>query len=107
MAVNFFKPIAVWVCVYCPLTYAEDIVVEVKVVATERAGAVGYLVEGKSSGGLGSYYSGKGPSSKRYVFGYRKQAIGGEDISCGSAILSKNSQVKLIVKGNQCYTVIN
>lgn len=90
---------------FCWQAYADDMI-KVTVVATEKAMAVGYQVEGKRVGGLGKSYSGNGPVNKKYSFGYRKTPIGA-DIPCGSLVLSKNSKVKLITKGNQCYMEVN
>ena len=85
--------------------HAEDMI-KVTVIATGKAMAVGYQVEGKRVGGLGKSYSGKGPVNKKYSFGYRKHPIGA-DISCGSLTLGKSSNVKLVTNGEQCYTEIN
>lgn len=84
--------------------FAEDII-RVTVTATDRAVAVGYLVEGKKLGGLGKSYTGTGPINKKYSFGYRTNPIG-SDIPCGSILLNKHSKVKLVTKGEHCYTVV-
>ena len=80
--------------------------IQITVTATEKAMAVGYQVEGKKLGGLGKSYSGQGPINKKYLFGYRKSAMG-RDITCGSLILDKDSEVKLITKGEQCQIVVS
>ena len=81
--------------------------IQITVIAMDKAAAVGYLVDGKRIGGLGKTYSGHGPMNKKYSFGYRKRVFGGTDISCGSLVLNKDSKVKLVIKGEQCYSVIN
>jgi hypothetical protein len=86
--------------------FAED-TIRITVIATDKAAAVGYLVEGKRTGGLGKTYSGQGPVNKKYSFGYRKSAFSGSDISCGSLVLNKSSEVKLVVKGERCISVVN
>ena len=105
MNMDFRKTLITISALFCLQAHADDMI-KVTVVATEKAMAVGYQVEGKRVGGLGKTYSGKGPVNKKYSFGYRKHPIGA-DISCGSIILSKSSKVKLITKGEQCYTEIN
>lgn len=81
--------------------------IQITVIASDKAAAVGFLVDGKKTGGIGSTYSAKGPVNKAYFFGYRKRVIGGTDIPCGTLTLNKNSKVQLITKGDQCYSVLN
>ena len=106
MNMNWKRGVMTFITAYSSFSFAENIQIEVKVVATEKAAAVGYLVEGKSSGGLGAAYSGRGPSNKRYKFGYRKKLFG-EDITCGIAVLNKSTKVQIVVKGDSCYTIYN
>ena len=104
---NFVKTfIAFFITVFACNSFADD-VIEVTVIATDKAMAVGYLVEGKKLGGLGKSYSGKGPVNREYFFGYRKNPFNGRDISCGSIVLKKNTKVQLVTKGEQCITVVN
>lgn len=84
--------------------FAEDII-EITVTMADKAAAVGYLVEGKRVGGLGKSYSGKGPVHKIYSFGYRKNALTGADIPCGSLTLDKNTKVTLVTQGEQCLVI--
>jgi hypothetical protein len=85
--------------------YAESVSVTVKT-NEKKAFAVGYQVEGKSSGAIGKTYLGKGPKNKKYFFGYRRNLFYGENISCGSLILSKNTTVILVHKDKECHCVI-
>jgi hypothetical protein len=104
---NFIKNSLVVIGTFGSLhVFAEDWI-QITVVATDKAAAVGFFVEGKKAGGLGKTYSGKGPVNKEYSFGYRNRVIGGDDIPCGTLFLNKNSQVKLVTKGEQCHSIIN
>lgn len=104
---NFVK-IGVGVIASLSSFYAfSDETIQITVVATDKAAAVGYLVDGKRLGGLGKTYSGHGPSNKEYSFGFRKSAFRGEDIPCGSLVLNKSSKVRLVMKGDRCFSVIN
>ncbi|RUR07230.1 hypothetical protein ELY15_12365 [Legionella sp. km772] len=104
---NFIKTLlALFVTLFSGQNFADDLI-EITVVATDKAMAVGYLVEGKKLGGLGKTYSGKGPVNKQYFFGYRKNALSGRDISCGSVVLNKSTKVQLVTKGKQCYAIVN
>jgi hypothetical protein len=105
MSVDFRKTWLIINTLLCWQAHADD-TIKVTVTATGKAMAVGYQVEGARLGGLGKTYSGQGPVNKKYSFGYRKYALGA-DIACGSIILSKNSMVKLVSKGEQCYTEVN
>ena len=104
---NFIKASIAMVGALGSLHVFADDLIQITVTATDKAAAVGYLVEGKKTGGLGRTYSGKGPVNKEYSFGYRKRAIGGSDISCGTLILNKNSKVQLVTQGDQCHSVVN
>lgn len=106
MKINFKKASGIFFVVCSTSIFAQDRI-EITVVAPGKAMAVGYKVEGKKAGGLGRTYSGIGPVNKEYFFGYRKNALSGEDIPCGSVVLSKNSKVKLITKDSQCSMLIN
>lgn len=86
--------------------FAAD-TIQITVIASDKAAAVGFLVDGKKTGGIGHTYSAKGPVNKAYFFGYRKRVIGGTDIPCGTLILNKNSKVQLVTNGDQCYSVLN
>jgi hypothetical protein len=88
-------------------TYADNrISIQVKT-SEKTAAGIGYSVGGKELGGSGKSYSGKGPINQRYLFGYRKNSANGPNIQCGSLILTKNSSVTLVTKGNKCQSVLN
>ncbi len=107
MRMNFIKTLLIfYISGFSSYSFADE-VIEVTVIATDKAGAVGYLVEGKKLGGLGKTYSGKGPVNRQYFFGYRQNVLTGRDIPCGSVILNKNTKVQLVTKGERCYTVVN
>ncbi|HAT8180066.1 TPA: hypothetical protein JA361_11525 [Legionella pneumophila] len=72
----------------------------------KNAIAIGYSVNGNHYGGLGKSYSGKGPKNKEYQFGYKKDSIFGEDISCGSIILNQDSKVTLVNNNHQCFSIL-
>ena len=86
--------------------FAEQITVTVTT-NDPTAAAIGYTVKGKESGGSGKSYTGHGPSNQKYAFGFRKTSVKGKNISCGSAMLTKNSNVTLVTKGNRCHSVIS
>ncbi|KTD05130.1 hypothetical protein OQJ19_09180 [Fluoribacter gormanii] len=73
----------------------------------KTAAALGYTVDGKKSGARGKSYEGKGPVNREYVFGYRKNSAFGPDVLCGSHVLTKDSIVTLITKGERCSIVVN
>ncbi|CAM4399872.1 MAG: hypothetical protein LEGION0403_FIIPPAGN_02104 [Legionella sp.] len=70
------------------------------------AAGIGYSVDGQRSGAIGKSYSGKGSKNRTYVFGYRKNSIVGANITCGSRVLTKDTTVTLVTKGEQCLSVI-
>jgi hypothetical protein len=82
---------------------AEPILITVKS-NDKRVAAIGFKVNGKASGGLGKLYTGKGPKNEEYFFGYRS-SIYGDDISCGSLKLNKNSTVVLVSQNKNCYCI--
>ncbi len=86
--------------------FADDIIhITVKTTETTAAG-IGYLVEGKAAGGLGKTYTGQGTKNKQYVFGYRKSLVTGTNIFCGTRVLTKDSTVTLVTKGEKCQVVV-
>lgn len=72
----------------------------------QSAAAIGYVVNGKKSGGTGKSYEGMGPVNGKYSFGYRRNSAQGKDIPCGSHVLKRNSQVFLVAKGNRCRSIV-
>ncbi|KTD11750.1 hypothetical protein Lgra_1208 [Legionella gratiana] len=87
--------------------FAND-TIRVHVKTNEKTtAALGFVVEGKKSGTAGKSYSGKGPSNKKYVFGYRKHTPFGADIICGSTTLTKDSTVTLVVLGDNCSITVD
>lgn len=70
------------------------------------ATGIGYSVEGRASGTLGRTYHGRGVTNKEYVFGYRKHTIMGININCGSSILTKDSTIILVMKGDKCINIV-
>ena len=73
----------------------------------KTAAALGFTVDGKKAGARGKSYEGKGPVNREYVFGYRKNSAFGPDVLCGSQVLTKDSIVTLITKGENCSIVVN
>ncbi|VEB34896.1 Uncharacterised protein [Legionella sainthelensi] len=87
--------------------FAND-TIRVHVKTNEKtAAALGFVVEGKKSGTAGKSYSGRGPSNKEYVFGFRKHTPFGDDIVCGSKTLTKDSTVTLVVLGDNCSIIVD
>lgn len=84
----------------------ETIVVTVKT-KEKKAAAIGYSVDGRDYGTLGSSYTGKGPANKEYHFGYKTGIIFGENIDCGYLTLTENSTVILISQDNRCVSILN
>ncbi len=105
MFMNFIKSsLIVLGCLFAVAGFADSLI-DVTVISTDKAAAVGFLVEGKRVGGLGKSYSGKGPVNKQYFFGYRKSAFSRTDIHCGSIVLDKSTKVQLVTKGEECLIV--
>ncbi|ARB91654.1 hypothetical protein [Legionella longbeachae] len=87
--------------------FAND-TIRVQVKTNEKsAAALGFVVEGKKSGTAGKSYLGRGPSNKKYVFGFRKHTPFGDDIICGSKTLTKDSTVTLVVLGDNCSITVD
>lgn len=85
---------------------ADTIKITVKTNESSAA-AIGYTIAGKESGGPEKSYAGTGQKNKTYSFGYRKNSIKGKNIPCGSLTLTKDSKVTLVMKGNQCHSIVN
>ncbi|WP_367606251.1 hypothetical protein [Legionella sp. W05-934-2] len=80
---------------------AEKITVEV-FSDSKNVAAIGYTVNNKEHGDAGSRTRGKGPANATYHFGLRCGSLFGEDISCGSLLLTTNSKIRLTVTGKEC-----
>ena len=92
---------------FCSLSAFAADTIHVTVKTKEKAVvAIGYSMDGKNAGGLGKSYSGKGLKNSTYVFGYRKNSLGGADIKCGALVLNKDSEITLVAKGDSCETVV-
>lgn len=72
----------------------------------KKAVAIGYTVEKNQFGGLGNSFTGTGPINKEYLFGYRKDSIFGDNISCGSLTLTHDSTIILIKQDKKCQSII-
>jgi len=72
----------------------------------QAANALGFSVDGRRAGSLGRSFSGRGPTNRTYLFGYRTKAPNRKNISCGSHVLTKNSTVTLITKGSRCQSIV-
>ncbi|HHT0593359.1 TPA: hypothetical protein ACTXXA_002273 [Legionella anisa] len=87
--------------------HAND-TIRVHVKTNEKtAAAIGFTVDGKRSGSRGKIHSGNGPVNREYIFGYRKNSTFGHDVLCGSKVLTKDSTVTLVIRGDQCSIVVN
>ncbi|KTD31635.1 hypothetical protein Lmor_2511 [Legionella moravica] len=84
---------------------ADTIKVTVKTLE-KNAIAIGFTVDNKEYGTLGKSYSGRGPKDKVYSFGYRKDSLFGDNVSCGALTLTQDSTIMLIVQDNKCYSVL-
>lgn len=71
-----------------------------------KAAALGFSVDGRKAGGVGKSFSGRGPVNRTYLFGYRTKAPQRTNVSCGSHVLTKDSTVTLITKGNHCQSIV-
>lgn len=88
-------------------TFAEN-TIRITVKTSEHSVAgIGYSVDGQRSGTLGKSYTGKGVKNKEYVFGYRKHSIAGVNVSCGTRVLTKDTTVTLVTKGDKCLSIID
>lgn len=67
---------------------------------------VGFSVNGKVAGAIGKSYTGLGPKNQKYLFGYRRSALYGKNISCGSLTLTEDSVITLVIKDNKCVSTI-
>ncbi|BCA96629.1 hypothetical protein TUM19329_29900 [Legionella antarctica] len=87
--------------------FAEN-TISITVKTNEKSAfAIGYFVGGEAKGSMGKSYSGKGPKNKKYLFGYKKKFINGNNVYCGAQILTQNSAVTLITEGSKCHIAIN
>ncbi len=88
-------------------SFAEN-TISITVKTNEKSAfAIGYFVGGEAKGSMGKSYYGKGPKNKKYIFGYRKNFIHGDNIYCGTQILTQDSTITLLTEGSQCRMVIN
>ncbi|MBL7479379.1 hypothetical protein [Legionella bononiensis] len=83
---------------------ADTIKITVKTME-KNAVAIGFTVDNKEFGTLGKSYSGRGPKDKEYYFGYKKDSLFGDNISCGSLTLTQDSTIVLMVQDNKCYNI--
>lgn len=83
-------------------TSAEDTVRVTVKSSDEATFGVGFSVNGKVAGAIGKSYTGTGPKNQKYLFGYRKKAIYGKNISCGSMVLTQDSIITLTLKEDKC-----
>ncbi|CAM2812615.1 hypothetical protein [Legionella worsleiensis] len=99
-----------WGCLgmslFAAQVFAAD-TIKVTVKTTEKnAIAIGFTVDHKEYGTLGKSYTGRGPKDKVYYFGFRKDSILGENVSCGSLTLTQPSTVVLMMQENKCYCAL-
>jgi hypothetical protein len=82
--------------------------IKITVKSTEKSvAALGYAVVGKRLGGAGKLYIGKGPANQVYVFGYRNRLAYGDEFTCGSTVLTKDSTVILVSDGKNCTITVD
>lgn len=84
----------------------KNIKVTVKT-SEKNAAAIGFTVDNRNSGSLGRNHTGEGPKGMLYRFGYKKHTPFGDNISCGSMILTENSTVTLLLQGDQCISILS
>ncbi|MFT4059935.1 MAG: hypothetical protein QM652_10350 [Legionella sp.] len=108
MTRNSIKLLSGLSIVFFSLTASATNTITVTVKTTEKSvAALGYAVEGKRLGGAGKSYTGKGPANHTYLFGYRKRLAYGDDFSCGSQVLTKDSTVTLVTDGEHCSIIVD
>lgn len=62
---------------------------------------LGFMVNNKRRGGMGIRTTKSGPAHAKYSFGFKQYR--GSQVSCGSSVLTKDSDVVLYYQGNRCH----
>lgn len=103
-SMNFFS--ALIISLFSLQSFASN-TIRINVNTNEpKSAALGFSVDGKKAGGVGRSFSGSGPANKTYLFGYRTRVPHRTNVSCGSQVLTKDSTVTLVSKGNRCQSIV-
>jgi len=105
MRIYFKSLLAICLFLFFSVTYAININVQ----CTSKVSGLGFTVNGKNHGGMGSTYSAKNMPEGKYSFGIRVGgAISGKDIPCNFengqkyVILKKDTNAILHYNGKNC-----
>jgi hypothetical protein len=88
-------------------SFAEETIKVTVKTNDKRAAAIGFSVEKKNSGSLGSSHTSRGPKDKSYQFGYKLDSIFGPGVDCGFLVLTRDSVVTLIKDGGKCQGILD
>ena len=80
-------------------TISVSVVVDPSVTKQVRVYGTGFSVNNNGKGSPGSSTTKTGPAGATYSFGFK---IAGKDISCGTAVLNRDSKVTLYYRGGKC-----
>lgn len=62
---------------------------------------LGFMVNNKRRGGMGTRTTKSGPAYATYSFGFKQYR--GKQVSCGSSVLKEDCDVVLYYQGNRCH----
>jgi len=102
-----FGLLALLVLGFSSTTFAKDktgkiqvtVMVEKKIGKIYHVFAIGFSVNNKDRGSLGRSTKKSGPANAKYAFGFKGTA---GSISCGTAVLKRDSVVLLYFKNKRC-----
>lgn len=98
--ISLFGMLIVWAASsFAEKAISVTVEVDGKIAKSRTIIATGFSVNGKSHGSLGKRIKKSGPADTTYRFGFRDFK---HDVSCGSAVLTKDSTVTLYFSDNQC-----
>lgn len=107
---SYLKLLAVTLSLIASSTYAININVQ----STSKVSGLGFTVNGKNHGGMGSTYSAKDMPEGKYSFGIRVGGtVLGKDIPCNASngqkyvILKKDTNATLQYSGKSCVLKIS
>lgn len=100
------------ICLF--LLFSSTYAININVHSTSKVSGLGFTVNGKNHGGMGSSYSAKNMPKGKYSFGIRVGgAISGKDIPCNSGNgqkyvnLKKDTNATLQYSGKSCMLKIS
>ena len=107
----YFKSI---IATFLFLVFSSSYAININVHSTSKVSGLGFTVNGKNHGGMGSSYSAQNMPAGKYSFGIRVGgAISGKDVPCNSdngqkyVILKKDTDAILQYSGKTCVLKIS